>query len=152
MIDFHDFGSLFSFPEKKQMFSDLDGNIWFNADLVCKELGFKNTARTIPFHTDEDERCKVDVSALNEAWFISESAIWGLILASKSDRAKDFKRLLRKEILPNIRKHGYYLDPKATRSQLVELQSAITHHKNWTVDEYEEVLNYNRSEINALHS
>ena len=66
--------------------------------------------------------------------------MWSLILASKSSKAKEFKRLLVSVVLPSIRKNGYYIDPNATKTQLESLRRDILHHANWTVDEFLETL------------
>lgn len=41
--------------------------------------------------------------------FISESGLYSLILSSKLERAKKFKRWVTAEVLPSIRKHGAYM-------------------------------------------
>ena len=43
---------------------------------------------------------------------INESGLYSLILSSKLPTAKKFKRWVTSEILPSIRKHGFYIDPK----------------------------------------
>ena len=150
MIEIQD---LFDLTKTKTHWVDDGGMLWIHGQKLCAALGFQNASQTIAMHVELEDKQLVDVGGIQDSWFVSEPGMWSLILAaSKSAKAKEFKRVLTREILPNIRKHGYYLDPKATRSQLAELQSAIVHHKNWTVDEYQEVLTYNRSEIKALHS
>ena len=121
MTEFQQFVGLFETREKKQFFVDEQNTLWLNATAVCKKLGFKNVPQTIAMHTDEDERTKVDTGGLNDSWFISEFGVWGLILASKSEESKAFKRFLKHELLPSIRKEGGYVSPEATPQQLDNL-------------------------------
>ena len=118
MTEFQQFAGLFETREKKQFFVDEQNILWLNATAVCKKLGFKNVPQTIAMHTDEDERIKVDTGGLNDSWFVSEFGVWGLILTSKSQEAKEFKRFLKHELLPSIRKDGGYVSPEATPEQL----------------------------------
>ena len=139
-----------------EFFSAADGSILVEArPFLVEALGLKSSyvPKFVENNVWSENRTLQTMGQKGRSrWFVNEAGLYQLIFASKSDAARSVQKWVFSEVLPNIRKHGYYLDPKATRSQLVELQNAITHHKNWTVDEYEEVLNYNRSEINALHS
>lgn len=40
---------------------------------------------------------------------INESGLYALVLSSKLERAKKFKRWVTAEVLPSIRKHGAYI-------------------------------------------
>lgn len=73
-------------------------------------------------------------------WFVNEAGLYQLIFASNSDAARKVQRWVFEDVLPNIRKNGYYLDPNATKTQLESLQRDILHHANWTVDEFLEAL------------
>ena len=54
---------------------------------------------------------------------INESGFYSLILRSKTPKAKEFKRWVTKEVLPSIRKNGYYIDNNnITQEQLDKLQ------------------------------
>ena len=43
-----------------------------------------------------------------KCFFINESGFYSLILSSKLPTAKEFKRWITSEVLPSIRKKGYY--------------------------------------------
>lgn len=54
---------------------------------------------------------------------ITESGLYDLVLSSKKKEAKDFRRWVTKEVLPSIRKNGYYIDNNnITQEQLDKLQ------------------------------
>lgn len=116
------------------------GMLWVHGGKLCEALGFSNPTQAIGLHVQAEDKTLVDVGAIQDAWFVSEPGMWSLILASKSSKAKEFKRLLVSVVLPSIRKNGYYIDPNATQAQLESLQRDILHHANWTVDEFLETL------------
>ena len=107
-------------------FVDLEGMAWFHGLQTCEILGFSNPSVAIPQHTDDDERQKIDIGTLHDAWFVSEPGLYGLTIASKKLIAKKFKRWIKHDVLPSIRKRGGYISPDATREQLTNLQSDIT--------------------------
>lgn len=97
-------------------FVDEDGIIWFVGKDVANILGYVETAKAVREHVDEDDK---GVSVLDtpggkqEMTIINESGLYSLILSSKLPAAKKFKRWVTSEVLPSIRKHGYYKAPVA---------------------------------------
>ena len=79
-----------------------------------------NTGNTIFKHVDSEDKCSLKrlKSRGNESlpltWntgntiYINESGLYSLILRSKMDKAKEFKRWVTKKVLPSIRKTGKY--------------------------------------------
>ena len=63
-------------------------------------------------------------------WFINESGLYSLILASKLPKAKEFKRWITSEVLPSIRKHGGYVKGQETLSDAEILSRAIMVSQN----------------------
>jgi prophage antirepressor-like protein len=95
---------------------------WFHAGQVCKVLNLTNPTESLRIHTDEDERRKVDgkvLGKLQDTWYVSESGLYGLILAAKTDKAKSFKRWLKREVLPSIRRSRVYISPDATSADII---------------------------------
>lgn len=91
----------FNKSKNVRSYKEDNGIDWFHGADVCKILGFTNPTAAIQLHTDDDERKKVNIGTVNDVWFVSEPGLWGLILVSKSKIAKDFKRWLKHEVLPN---------------------------------------------------
>lgn len=89
-----------------------DGEPWFVGKDVADMLGYKETAKAIREHVDEDDK---GVSVLDtpggkqEAVIINEAGVYSLIFSSKLPAAKAFKRWVTHEVLPSIRRHGAYL-------------------------------------------
>lgn len=130
------FDGIFENQAKKQYWIDDEGMLWLNASSVCKQIGLANVSQSVMMYAEEDERQKIDVGALHPAWFVSEPGAWGLILAVKTEESKRFRQRLKTDILPSIRKNGYYVRPDATKAQLDALQRDILHHVNWSIDDF----------------
>ena len=88
---------------------------WFIAVDVCRVLGYSNTRDAIDRHVDEEDKNTVvfhDGKRGNpNITIINESGLYALILGSELPVAKKFKRWVTSEVLPSIRKYGYY-DPR----------------------------------------
>lgn len=104
-------------------FIDKDNNnIYFRGKDIANALGYENTAQAIIINVDDDDKQK-----LEELWgmsdrcltfnekntlYINESGLYSLILKSNKPEAKQFKKWITSEVLPSIRKNGYYNIPK----------------------------------------
>lgn len=99
-----------------------DGEPWFVAKDVCNILELTNTTVTIS-RLDSDEVTKLNLGGLvGETNFVNEYGLYSLVLGSRKQEAKNFKRWITHEVIPLIRKTGtYQLEPK-TPIQLLELQ------------------------------
>ena len=85
--------------------------IWFCGKDVAKLLGYKDTNQAIRKHVDnEDQKSCPVVSTGQVRWciYINESGFYSLVLSSKIETAKKFKRWVTSEVLPSIRKFGQY--------------------------------------------
>ena len=56
---------------------------------------------------------------------INESGLYSLILSSKLESAKRFKRWVTSEVIPSIQKHGAYLTPKKIEEALLNPDTII---------------------------
>lgn len=86
-----------------------DGTIvWFALIDVCKNFDLSNP-RMVARRLDEDEVRKFNLRSLEgKTWFVTESGLYTVILNSRSEKAKPFRRWVTHEVLPTIRKQGYY--------------------------------------------
>jgi prophage antirepressor-like protein len=78
---------------------------------VASGLGYKNTKNALMRHVDEEDKlgARFTTSGQNrEMIVINESGLYSLILSSKLDSARRFKRWVTSEVLPQIRKNGRY--------------------------------------------
>jgi len=58
---------------------------------------------------DEDERSKFNLGRQGEAVIVNEFGLYNLVLASRKQGAKEFKRWITHEVIPSIRKSGGYI-------------------------------------------
>ena len=91
----------------------MDGEMpWFNANDVCKALGYLNTTQTLDDHVDSEDRNTLSfgygIRGNPKQNFVNESGLYALIFGSSKPRAKRFKRWVTSEVLPTIRRTGEY--------------------------------------------
>ena len=74
-------------------------------------LDCRNTRQAIINNVDENDRKTYRLynrPQVRYATFINESGLYQLILSSKKETAKNFRRWVTNEVLPSIRKYGQY--------------------------------------------
>ncbi|WP_342575478.1 phage antirepressor [Solibacillus sp. FSL K6-1781] len=97
---------------------------WFVANDVCKVLEIKNTTQAIQ-RLEVDERSMFNIGRQGEANIVNEYGLYSLILASRKDEAKKFKRWITHEVIPSIRKQGAYLTPETIEQVLLNPDTII---------------------------
>ena len=80
---------------------------WFALPDICAGLDIVNPRKLVQ-RLDEDERRKFNLPRQGETWFVNEPGLYHVILTSRSEKAKPFRRTVMHDILPSIRKNGYY--------------------------------------------
>lgn len=102
----------------------IDDEPWFVGRDVAKILGYANPNDALAKHVDEEDRglAKCDtLGGIQEMMIVNESGLYSLILSSKLDGAKKFKRWVTSEVIPQIRKTGSYHAPKTYAEALRRL-------------------------------
>lgn len=90
---------------------EIDGKPYFLGKDVADALGYTNPQKAIRDHVDIEDKLseRFVLSGQNrEATVISESGLYSLVLSSKLESAKRFKRWVTSEVLPSIRQTGSY--------------------------------------------
>ena len=120
-------------------------SIWFKGKDIASILGYKDKDKSIREHVDDYDKLpfkdlipaisagmkgKNDIvsSKFNfkdSTIFINESGLYSLILSSKLQKAKIFKRWVTSEVLPSIRKNGKYEMAKPDVKELPDLNKFI---------------------------
>ena len=104
-----------------------EDEIWFKAVVVATILKYTNQRKAIRDHVDPEDKIKLSElmskSKRNESFrlktdplkgnegnslYLSESGLYSLVLRSKLESAKEFKRWVTSQVLPSIRKTGRY--------------------------------------------
>ena len=86
---------------------------------VAEALGYGNPQKAIRDHVFLEDKGVNEMGTpggTQKAIFINESGLYSLILGSKLESARKFKRWVTSEVLPSIRKHGGYMVTKADES------------------------------------
>jgi prophage antirepressor-like protein len=111
-------GSWFEFNGAVVRHILIDDEPWWFAKDVCESLGLDNTSEAVGSLDDEDKRrhtmsnptsANPDVGAIPRTYvLVNEAGLYSLILKSRKPEAKDFKRWVTREVLPQIRRTGSY--------------------------------------------
>lgn len=87
-----------------------DGEPWFVAKDACDLLELGDVSKAVG-RLDEDEKGTSSIPTLGgpqEMLCVNEPGLYALILSSRKQEAKQLKRWVTHEVLPDIRKHGIY--------------------------------------------
>ena len=111
----------FNFNNQAVRTVTINDNPYFIGKDIAEILGYTNTRDALNKHVDEEDKqilTSQNVTLENMPnrglTVINESGLYSLILSSKLEKAKEFKRWVTSEVLPTIRKNGAYLtDEKA---------------------------------------
>lgn len=94
---------------------EMNGEPWFVGNDVAAALGYgkgKSLANAVTNHVDSEDKGVTELmtpGGKQNVTIINESGLYSLILSSKLPTAKQFKRWVTSEVLPNIRKNGGYI-------------------------------------------
>lgn len=110
IIQYPDFGEIRQVTSK--------GELWFVAKDICDILGLTNS-RQATSALDDDEKGVIsnDTPGGRQAMtVVNESGMYALILQSRKPEAKAFRKWVTSEVLPSIRKYGFYISPAQQKS------------------------------------
>lgn len=103
---------VFSFSQEKSpvRVQLINGEPWFVAKDVCEVLGISNNRDAVIRLDDDEKATSVLPTQFGEKvmWLVSESGLYSLIFQSRKPEAKKFRKWVTGEVLPSIRKKGYY--------------------------------------------
>ncbi len=95
---------------------EIGGEPWFVAVDVCGVLGIQNATQVVG-KLDPDERAMFNIGRQGKAAVVSESGLYTLVMRCR-DAVKagsiphKFRKWVTAEVLPSIRKHGFYAAPR----------------------------------------
>ncbi len=96
---------------------------------VAKALGYSQPAKSVNDRVDPEDLIKAEIDTnggRQTVNCVNESGLYALIFGSKLESAKRFKRWVTTEVLPAIRKQGYYAGPDyIDEAQQREIQKAV---------------------------
>lgn len=109
----------------------IDGEPWFVGKDVATALGYgkgKSITNAVTNHVDDEDKGVTKIvtpGGRQKMIIINESGLYSLILSSKLDSAKRFKRWVTSEVLPSIRKNGGYIYGQENMSEDELLSRAL---------------------------
>lgn len=90
----------------------INNDIYFVGKDVAEALGYVDTNKAVSMHVDEEDKKLNDKTSPSfgqrGATLINESGLYSLVLSSKLESAKRFKRWITADVLPTLRKTGSY--------------------------------------------
>ena len=108
-----------------------DGEPWFVGRDVAEALGYgngKSLANAVANHVDPDDKGVTEMmtpGGIQKTVIINESGLYSLVLCSKLESARKFKRWITHEVIPAVRKHGAYLSPEKVEEVLLNPDTLI---------------------------
>lgn len=115
---------IFNFNGQKVRTLTINNEPYFVGKDVADVLGYQNPQKAIRDHVDFDDKLTEQIvqSGQNrEMIIINESGLYSLILLSKLQQAKEFKRWVTSEVLPQIRKQGAYVPENLSDEAFIAL-------------------------------
>ena len=113
---------VFKYGENELSVIMCEDNIWYKAVAVATILKYTNQRKAIRDHIDPEDKIKLSELMSKSKWnesfrlkgnegnavYINGSGLYSLILRSKLECARIFKRWVTMDVLPSIRKTGRY--------------------------------------------
>ena len=83
---------------------------WFVAKDVCEVLEISNNRDAVSRLDDDEKATSVLPTQFGakDMWLINESGLYALIFQSRKPEAKAFRKWVTSEVLPSIRRKGYF--------------------------------------------
>ena len=98
---------------------EIDGQLWFVGKDIAKALGYSNTSDALGSHVDDEDKKMGSENATpyitdlmgrkQYPLYINESGLYALVLGSRLESSKRFKKWVTGEVIPSIRQNGGYL-------------------------------------------
>jgi prophage antirepressor-like protein len=136
---------------------EINGQGWLVGKDIAESLGYNEPNKAIVRHVDNDDRMKYPIidnlGRKQESWIVNESGLYSLILRSDMPKAKQFKRWVTSEVLPQIRKTGLYRSQQNQinefKGQLTTLVNDIFEDKLSEIKEYYKIKSKSKSDISS---
>ena len=150
---------------------EIDNEPWFVGKEITEKLGYEHSSSAIRNHVDSEDTqvlkyrgCANSTQA--KLWkgsdyadkkLINESGLYSLVLGSKLESAKRFKRWVTKDILPSIRKHGAYMTPNTLQEAInnpdftIGLLEALKKEQNEKLEEQNKRIEAEQQRDRLIH-
>ena len=127
--------AVFSFGNHEiRTVTDEHGGTWFVANDICAALELGNARQALETHVDDEDVQQMDTLTSGGKQLtnhVNESGLYTLIFGSRKESAKRFKRWVTSEVLPAIRKDGYYVANAAKPPAQERIPTNNLHRTQW---------------------
>ena len=134
---------VFKYGETELSVIKCKDDIWFRGKTLVEALGYSNPLKAIRTHIDsEDKKEMLELlykggaqnghpfgNVQRETIYVNESGLYSLVLRSKLESTKEFKRWVTSQVLPSIRKTGRYdycIDHKYNNTLTFKIEMKLT--------------------------
>lgn len=128
---------IFNFENSEVRTILIDNEIFFVGKDVAQALGYLKTANAIATHVDEEDKTTSLIQGTgfykSNAVVINESGLYSLIFKSQLESSKRFKHWVTSEVLPTIRRQGFY----AVQPDSYMINDPIERATRWIEEEKE---------------
>lgn len=134
-----------------------DNEPWFVGKDVANVLGYQKPLNAIRSHVDIEDTLKeglLDARRITQKTIIiNESGLYSLIFNSKLPSAKQFKKWVTSEVLPQIRKTGGYIpiteddDEKTIMAKALLISQKTIEQKDEIIQKQNEVIKLNEPKV-----
>jgi prophage antirepressor-like protein len=115
-----------------QVIIDNYDKLWFRANDLANSLGYLDVKDAIKKHVDKNNKIQLkkiehnsNIKGHPQTSYINESGMYKLILTSKLPKAKRFNNWITNEVLPSIRKFGFYKLKKEKEEEIHNLMEKL---------------------------
>lgn len=130
-------------------FIDKECCIWFKGKQVAEILGYQKTRNAIVKHVSEEFRKEAPIQGPlggeQKCVIINEAGFYELVFKSRLPSAKIFRHWVFKDVLPSIRKFGYYksFDPRLKQRVIINGKKYYKHQvfSNYATSKNGDIIN-----------
>jgi prophage antirepressor-like protein len=150
----NELSKIFDYENKKIRIVGTVDEPWFCGKDIAEILGYENTTKAIRDNVEIEDRTpyssifRVGTGETNlehtnkndlKTVYINESGVYSLVLRSKLESAKSFKKWITKIVLPSIRKNGYFVSDRILPEKVKQLEAELE-AKNKAMEETANIL------------
>lgn len=121
---------------------EINGEPWFVGNDIAASLGYSIPKDAVYQHVDEEDKLGRQITSSGQKRtmvVINESGLYSLILSSRLENAKKFKRWVTSEVIPSIRKNGGYLANQENMSPAEIVANALIVANNIIADKDKQI-------------
>ena len=113
--------TMFEFHGNDVRVVDKDGNPWFVASDIAKALDISQHAIKIAVSKLKEDHAHLIEFEDKRYRIVSESGLYKILLRSQATKAEEFQDWITEEVLPSLRKDGFYATKGMTELEMLQV-------------------------------